>query len=660
MPPDSTLVNSNLSIITEWIKLIGGIVGILGGLVGIVVVFCSKVVPYYKRKLSNRSLEKRFGADLYPKGVIEQATKYYIEPNCQSLDPAGGEEPRYILGTEQNLFEVIDKALKHPTEYRYLILLADSGMGKTSFLLNYYARNLRRLHKLELELLPLGIPDVDDRITKIKDKKNKVLFLDALDEDTLAIVDHVERLRTLMEFTRDFNKILLTCRTQFFPKDEEIPLETGVVKIGPKAAGEKAQYVFHKLYISPFTDQQVDEYLKRRYPYGQYKHRKRARELVQKIPHLNVRPMLLAHIKDLVGKDRQFKYSFELYEEMVEAWLIREEGIVEGIKKEPLRQFSEHLAIDLYLNRKRRGAERISQEELTEIAKTQNIPLDDWQLTGRSLLNRDAKGNYKFAHRSIMEYLFVKRFLETDPNSRTKTLWTDQMNQFLLEILYKHFDEKRKVPDLSHIEVTKLINLKQKPTLSLRKVSIKMSEYDVKHMIRGYDFFDLLFNKTGKGMLHLYQKRDYDFFDLLFNKKGKGTPHLYQKIDIERSESIVHDLSTGLMWQQSGSDFEMRYEDAKEWITELNQKGFAGFNDWRLPTLEEAMSLMEPEKRHGDLNIDPVFDSKQRWILTADHEIYGERAWAWVVYFNHGRCDLDHGGYSYSVRAVRSEQPSKE
>ena len=54
------------------------------------------------------------------------------------------------------------------------------------------------------------------------------------------------------------------------------------------------------------------------------------------------------------------------------------------------------------------------------------------------------------------------------------------------------------------------------------------------------------------------------------------------------------------MWQQSGSSERMQFEDAKKWITELNLKGFAGFNDWRLPTLEEAMSLMEPEQKNGN------------------------------------------------------------
>jgi hypothetical protein len=93
----------------------------------------------------------------------------------------------------------------------------------------------------------------------------------------------------------------------------------------------------------------------------------------------------------------------------------------------------------------------------------------------------------------------------------------------------------------------------------------------------------------------------------------------------------------------------MTYADAENYIRELNKKGVAGYNDWRLPTLEEAMSLMELSKKNGDLYIDPVFDKTQRWIWTADKFPAGV---AWVVGFYGGHCL--YGLYvSRYVRAVR-------
>src|SRR6185295_16571387 len=106
------------------------------------------------------------------------------------------------------------------------------------------------------------------------------------DEDTLANVDHIVRVRDLLELTRDFSRVVITCRSQFFPKDEEIPKETGILKVGSRMAGESAEYIFHKLYLSPFTDEQVRGYLRRRYPVWRRRRRHAAFEMIRKIPNL--------------------------------------------------------------------------------------------------------------------------------------------------------------------------------------------------------------------------------------------------------------------------------------------------------------------------------------------------------------------------------------
>lgn len=143
--------------------------------------------------------------------------------------------------------------------------------------------------------------------------------------------------------------------------------------------------------------------------------------------------MLLAHIDDLVRTERAIRFGFELYDEMVEAWLLREQGFVP--ETQGLLQFSEQLAVELYLNRAQRGAERIRNRELQWLATRWNIDVESWKLSGRSLLNRDAEGNWKFAHRSIMEYLFVKQFVSGNFEC-LNTEWTDQMLYFLDEILF--------------------------------------------------------------------------------------------------------------------------------------------------------------------------------------------------------------------------------
>ena len=139
------------------------------------------------------------------------------------------------------------------------------------------------------------------------------------------------------------------------------------------------------------------------------------------------------------------------------------------------------------------------------------------------------------------------------------------------------------------------------------------------------------------------------FFDSSDNKQGKGVQHQYEKVERD-GESLVIDHATGLTWQQSGSSSELTYAAAEKYVRDLNAKKFAGFNDWRLPTLEEAMSLMESRER-DDLYIDPVFDRTQRWIWTADKA--DSAGVAWVANFNLGYCGRSRVTNGFYVRVVR-------
>ena len=117
----------------------------------------------------------------------------------------------------------------------------------------------------------------------------------------------------------------------------------------------------------------------------------------------------------------------------------------------------------------------------------------------------------------------------------------------------------------------------------------------------------------------------------------------------DRGETVV-DHATGLMWQKSGSIKPLTYEQAQVYIEELNRKRFAGYNDWRLPTVKEGMSLLELEKQSTDLYINPIFDSKQWRCWSADKRSSES---VWDVHFDYGDVSSHPTFSTVYVRGVR-------
>jgi hypothetical protein len=140
----------------------------------------------------------------------------------------------------------------------------------------------------------------------------------------------------------------------------------------------------------------------------------------------------------------------------------------------------------------------------------------------------------------------------------------------------------------------------------------------------------------------------------LTDKWGLPTPIPNQ---YEEQGDVIFDHATGLIWQTSGSTDRLTYQGAQRYIEYLNRERFAGYDDWRLPTIPELMSLLEPERpEKHELYMAPIFDSRQSWCWSADTCLTGSHSssGAWNINFRSGRINLgylDRKGY---VRAVRS------
>src|SRR5215204_272487 len=118
-----------------------------------------------------------------------------------------------------------------------------------------------------------------------------------------------------------------------------------------------AHHTFWHLYLAPFSDAQVDHYLRRRFGIWAAKEKKKARELVKRVPKLTVRPLLLSYITDLLETAEPVKSTWDIYKVLINKWCEREKGFWEEPRN--LEIFSEEVAVQLYLGFLQHGYDRV-------------------------------------------------------------------------------------------------------------------------------------------------------------------------------------------------------------------------------------------------------------------------------------------------------------
>ena len=105
--------------------------------------------------------------------------------------------------------------------------------------------------------------------------------------------------------------------------------------------------------------------------------------------------------------------------------------------------------------------------------------------------------------------------------------------------------------------------------------------------------------------------KDENFHDARLNLQGDFANAL-----VDSGDGLTAlDQCTGLLWQRAGIDL-CSTRTMKARIEELNTAGFAGFHDWRMPSPEEAMSLMEPLANVKGMHLHPCFSKEQPFVFT--------------------------------------------
>ena len=374
-------------------------------------------------------------------GNPELLARSYIEPDCQRTNPADHDEDEPQHSFRQPIHKWLSPFLKGEFRERdgrnVLFVLSDAGMGKSSLLMMLKLTHMMHFWPdgLDFQLLKLG-PETLEAVEALKSRSKTVLLLDALDEDETAWGLIEERLDDLLHATKSFRQVIITCRTQFFPEGGETPYER------PEKV-EVAGFVCNLIYLSPFSDEQVEAYLQKRFPNSWMVRLRKlatksdnaqledARGLVRPMRSLRMRPMLLSHIDVLLESEATGLTEFSVYDTLIDCWLLREERKIRGgPTREQLRDAC--MAVAMYLQTG--GKRTLSEDELRELAES--VPeaelIQEIDVGGRSLLNLTSDRSYRFAHYSIQEFLVARRLVTDERKAEGEILrGTDQLLRFL-------------------------------------------------------------------------------------------------------------------------------------------------------------------------------------------------------------------------------------
>lgn len=171
--------------------------------------------------------------------------------------------------------------------------------------------------------------------------------------------------------------------------------------------------------------------------------------------------------------------------------------------------------------------------------------------------------------------------------------------------------------------------------------------------------------------------KDFDGQDAQYAKKGYCVPQSFLIDNSVESEPVVIDNNLGLMWQQNIPPLEERYiKDALKYCDDLT---YGGYNDWRLPSFEELITIADYGRYDPAVNTEYFPDSGEFWTSTENvsiEDLGDADIWRYQVtilsfkaavasfvtthYLDHWISNTDEEySYSFDIRCVRGESAAK-
>jgi hypothetical protein len=118
-------------------------------------------------------------------------------------------------------------------------------------------------------------------------------------------------------------------------------------------------------------------------------------------------------------------------------------------------------------------------------------------------------------------------------------------------------------------------------------------------------------------------------------------------------DGTVLDAATGLAWEAGRSQRALAWTEAWPYVHGLNDRRYLGHDDWRLPTVEEAATLIESVRfLFPATRLDPGLFAGPGEIWTADPRPDDPRDDTWALDTATG--EVREAGYPTFVKVVRS------
>lgn len=119
------------------------------------------------------------------------------------------------------------------------------------------------------------------------------------------------------------------------------------------------------------------------------------------------------------------------------------------------------------------------------------------------------------------------------------------------------------------------------------------------------------------------------------------------------AKQVVIDTKRYLMWQdnEAAKTVERDWQGAKAYCLNLQ---FAGYDDWRLPTIKELESITDLSRHHPAIKKRFENVASDHYWSSSPIVVYSKLAWE--VHFNDGGSGHTLGSNKFYVRCVRAGQ----